>query len=443
MRRIPKKLLLFMTVFPFAVNLAAVDNAHFYKAPLLHRTPTTGWFDEAKNYENSDWLTKFDFTYAYGDSSTSWNHNGDTTSLLNTTGNHNMLYLMENVVVLPTVQHFATFLANAQINHWATNSTFGQLEFDGKFQIHDININLRQNLVSGFFFELLVPIRDVSIKDIHYIDLSPETGRFSKQTGEWRQFLNQFDTLLANYGYKPHATSYSTTDVGDISLNLGWQGIKKYGEEEEALEFLGFMLKAGVLFPSGKKDDVDYCFSVPTGYNGHWGINFNAQLDIGFNDWITVSAHGSATVFFDEDEEWHRMKTFSGQNGFIKLEKGKAEEEKGTLWHAGADIKFDHVGVGLSLLVGYSFNKQENDTLNPADKDKFDYTLVNADSALAGWEMHVLHFMADYDFSVHMSENSKWAPRISVFYNWPFDGESVFKTETFGGGLGIDVRWKI
>ena len=442
MRRSYRRLFLF-TVFLSIAELAAVDNAHFYKAPLLHRMSTTCWFEESRKYEVSDWLTKFDFTYAYGDSGTAWNQDGDTTLLLNITGNHNMLYLMENVSQIdPMYQHFANFFANAQINHWATNNNFGQLEFDGKFRINDFNINWRQNLVSGFFFELLVPIRDVTIKDIRYIDLSPETGRFSKQTGEWRQFLNQFDVILANYDYKPYATSYSATDLGDISFNIGWEGIKEY-KEEESLEFLGFMLKTGVLFPSGKTDDVDYCFSVPTGYNDHWGINFNAQLDMGINSWLSVAVHASATVFFDESEVWRRMKTFSKQNGFIKLEKGKAEEEKGSIWHIGADIKFDHVGIGLSLLVGYSFNKQENDTLNPVDKDRFDHVVVNSDSVLAGWEMHVLHFMADYDFSVHMNKKGKWAPRINIFYNWLFEGEGVFKTDMFGGGLGIDLRWKI
>ncbi len=436
-----RKLLLFITVLGLSLRLAAVDNAHYYKAANLHRTPTTGWFDGDMKYDNLDWMSKIDFTYGYGDAGSAWNNSGNTTSLLNTTGNHNMLYLMENVVVNPNEQHFADFFANAQTNHWATNNDFAQLDFDGKFEIHDFNINIRQNLSRNFFAELLIPIRDVSIKNISYKDLSPDTGRFSKQTGEWKQFLNQFNTLLGLYGYKPYDTKYSKTDLGDISFNLGWQGIKEY--KTGSVDFISFLAKLGVLFPTGADRDVDYVFSVPTGYDGQWGFNFGAQLEFCIKKVFTMSMHGGATMFFDESNEWRRLKTFELQNGFIKLEKGLVEEDKGTLWHLGADLKLDHVVKGFSLLVGYSFNRQENDKLTPNDSTKFTKSIVNSDSALDSWEMHVLHLMADYDFSVHMKKDYKYAPRISFFYNWPFDGKNAFKTDMIGGGLGLDIRWQI
>lgn len=441
--RIQSKKLLFLLITVFISSLKAVDNGHFYKAANLHKTPTTGWFDKEMKYDNLDWLSKLDFTYGYGDAGTAWDNDRHTTALLNSTGNHKMIYLMENVVVKPSEQDFATFLANAQINHWTTNCKFGELKFDGDFKIHDFNINFRQNFVKDFFAEILVPIRKVELRNICYKDLSPCTGRFSQQTGEWRQFLNQFNTILANYCYKPYNTEYSKTDFGDISFNLGWQGIKEYEEGDGDINFLSLLAKVGVLFPTGAPREVDYVFSIPTGYGDHWGINLAAQFEFSVKKIINISMHGSATLFFDKSDVWRRVKTFELQQGFIKLTKVKVTEDKGALWHLGADLKFDHIAGGLSLLVGYSFNARENDKLYPNDNMKYAGGIINTDTELNGWEMQILHCMADYDFSVHCKKNAKFAPRINFFYNWPFKGKSAFKTDMIGGGLGIDVRWEI
>ena len=136
------------------------------------------------------------------------------------------------------------------------------------------------------------------------------------------------------------------------------------------------------------------------------------------------------------------MKTFDKQSGYIKLAKGEAEEDLGNLWHLGLDAKFDHIVKGLSILAGYSYTHQEDTELNPKDTTYFARSLVNSDPTLASWYMHTLHLMLDYDFSVHM-KMKKWAPRLSLSYDYPFDGKNAFKTDLIGGSLGLDIRWKI
>ena len=433
-----KKLLLLLALVSATSGLRAIDNAHFYKAARLHRAPTTSWWDEAKKYNDHDWLTKFDFSYAYGDAGSCWDKTGRSAPLLNGTGNHDMLYLMQNV---PLVNPTNAIITNANnVNAALTFGTFGQLEFDGKFEIHDFNLDLRQNFVSGFFAEAHLPIRDVSIKNIGYKDLSP-AGNPAAGAWRWPIFLNQLDALLALYGLKAHNAKYSQTDVGDLSILVGWQGINEK-DENDTTRFLGLTLKGGILFPTGSKEKVDYVFSVPTGYNGHWGIPLSVELEAGFRKWLTLSVHASALFFIDDDNQQKRMKTFTKQQGYLKLAQGEAEEEKGTLWHIGADLKFDHVFKGLSLLVGYSYNRQEEDELLPKDTTNFDKSVVNSDPLLDGWYTHVLHLMLDYDFSVHMKDK-KWGPRLSVFYDYPFDGKNAFKTDMIGGGFGIDIRWKM
>jgi hypothetical protein len=134
------------------------------------------------------------------------------------------------------------------------------------------------------------------------------------------------------------------------------------------------------------------------------------------------------------------MQTSLLQNGYLKLMEGDAEVEKGSVWHLGFDVKADHVYRGLSALVGYSYNRQETDILTPKDTTYFNKTIVNTDSSFGSWQTHTLHFMLDYDFSVHRKA-SRWAPRINIFYNHPFYGKNAYKTWMLGGGFGIDFRW--
>ncbi|HBS47778.1 TPA: hypothetical protein DEO28_01900 [Candidatus Dependentiae bacterium] len=433
-----RKLLITILAVGLTTSAAAIDNAHFYKAAHLHRSSTTSVFDKVENYENYNWFTKLDLSYAYGDARSSWDKNGHTGSLLNRVGTHNMLYLFENVTKLSTFQYYADFFSMAVANHAGTNDNFGQLDFHGKFRIHDVNIDLRQNLVSKFFVNLQVPVRSVSVRSISYTDLSPDNGIYSKTTHEWIQFKNQLNTILNTYGYNSYGSKYEKTSFGDVSLLLGWEGDFKT-EGKDPIKF-NLTAKAGVLFPTGVKEKTNYVFSVPTGYNGHWAIPLFVQFDMIPNDWLTIDGQASAAFFFDKTMN-KRMKTFSKQQSDIRLAQGNAKEEKGTLWHLGTDIKFDHILKGLSALVGYSYNKQEKDTLTPKDSSLFDHSAVNSDSLIKGFTMHVIHFMVDYDFSVHMSD-SKWAPRLNVFYNYPFDGKNAFKTDMIGAGLGMDIRWK-
>ena len=221
LRIINKKLLLLLVILSLSKNLFPIDNAHFYKAPQLYKSSTTCWFDELEKYEVSDWFTKIDASYAYGSTSKCWNKEGHTAPLLNATGNYNMLYLMENVQNKPDQFNFATFLANAIVNHSKTNGTFGQLEFDGKFKIDEFNIDLRQNLVENFFIEAHLPIRHVKLHNINYTDKSPVTGIFSQQYWAWKQFKNQLNTLLSNYDLKAYDTPFSKTGFGAANLLVG------------------------------------------------------------------------------------------------------------------------------------------------------------------------------------------------------------------------------
>ncbi len=428
-------------------SLKARDNAHYFKSANLHRNPTACWFDDTRYYEIDDWAWKVEDDFMYGHASSGWDKNGNTANILNDTGAYDMKWVAENVPLTDVQIVYQNMINAFTIDSAAAlvvdpTTSFGELRFDGKFEMFENDYIVRKNLKKGFFVQAYVPVRSVKIKNISYTDMSAALGPFSQQTASWQQIKNNFDQILNEFGYKPHASAFSKSGLGDVSFLLGWQDVfTKRDDEDKDVYTLNLSVKAGVLCPTGERIKTDYIFSMPTGYNNHWGLSGAIELDLGVTSWLSIDMFGGFTWFFDDNNREVRMRTFNQQNGHIMLAKGIAKEEKGTLWYLGGDLKFDHIWKGLSATAGYSYNRQENDELTPENTNLFDKTAVNSNSMLNGWYTHVLHFMLDYDISVHMKKTTKWAPRVNLFYNMPLDGKNAYKTDVFGGGIGFDLLW--
>jgi hypothetical protein len=437
------KLMLALGLIATCVGLRATDNAHYYKSANLHRNPSTAWFDDLHYYEIEDWLQKIDSNIMYGDAGSCWDKNGHSTALLNSTGAYDLKWAAQNVQLTDNNNIYQNMINNfTQVNANGAPAEFGTLEFDGKFELWESNYQVRKNLKWGLFLEARVPMRSLKIKNISYVDKGPDRDPSEQFVGQWAQIKNNLDNILNEFGIKPYATEYSKAGLGDVSFLIGWEDVfEKRDDKGEDLLTLWLTARAGVLCPTGERVKTDYLFAMPTGYNDHWGITGSLELDMGVLPWLSIDLYGGFTWFFDDNHREMRMKTFSAQNGYILLAKGIAKEDLGTLWYLGGDVKFDHVWEGLSAIVGYSYNRQEDTDLTPQNTNLFDSAAANSDSRLDGWYTHVLHFMLDYDISLHMSKCTKWAPRVNVFFNLPVDGKNAFKTENYGAGLGIDMKW--
>ncbi|HLW73185.1 MAG TPA: hypothetical protein VKR54_03985, partial [Candidatus Babeliales bacterium] len=200
-----------------------------------------------------------------------------------------------------------------------------------------------------------------------------------------------------------------------------------------------YTFMAGILAPTGKKRDENKLFSLPTGYNGHWGFPLCAMASIGCYEWITVGGYLNSLFFVNTDRTM-RLKTDVTQNGIIKLACGDVSVHKGPLINTGLYFKADHVGHGFSFTTAYSFASQQKDHLTPKNPIMFDRTIINSDSTLAGWNMHTFNFALEYDFT---REGKKVGNRIGFFYNLQIAGAKTFNTNMTGGTYGIDISWFI
>lgn len=421
MRQRKNKAISFFLIMLVCPVTYTIDNAHFYRAPFFFGEP---------RFEKKG-LSSFDFAIAGGSTDKARNSDGQTTCLLNIYGLHNMHKLGSNVPYKD--KNNPADLTLILLSRITGRNNFGQLLFKGKFSTVEAPLMFTQNFKCGFFVQFYVPIRKLGLCNICSEDQSPTDDVCpNRNTFEWQAFLNFFDTILQNYYLT--IKNYKKTDAGDTTLLAGWTC--NY-EETEVLDFLDLTIKGGLLVPTGREKNENEPFDIPSGYNGHVGFPLRVDGALGSYDWLTIGGHLGMLLFGAKTKDI-RMKTDTRQNGFIKLAHGRARIDKGTIWEAGAYVKADHAARGLSLVIGYTFMNKYDDKITPCNTTIFDTATVNSDELFKGWNMHTVHFIAEYDFT---KENKCLGPRVGIFYNLQVGGKRVFKTSMAGGMFGLDIAY--
>lgn len=426
---------LIMAMLWMAHSAVAYDNAHFYRA--------TNFFFEPRL--DRKYLSSLDLAILSGSTDKARNRNQETVPLLDIYGLSNMHELGVGVpgkdlsnpldLILTQLALIPSRCSNKSCCNCVTGSEFATYSISGEFSTVEGIFSFIQNFKHGFFFQAYVPIRKLEIDNICFCDNSPSDGICPGiNTLMWEIFKAHFDEILARYNLSKE--SYSSTNVGDTSLFLGWT--HSY-QDTEVLDFVDVSLRLGVLIPSGVTTNPDLIFSLPSGYDGHVGAVVVADFAFGAFEWLTIGAHFDAIVFGDKTQNI-RLKTAPFQSGMIKLAKGEAKIDEGSILQAGAYVKADHFLRGLSLLAGYIFASKGSSEVTPCDPEKFPPSIANSDESLFGWKMHTLNFIVEFDFA---QQHSQFGPRIGAFYNWNMGGKRIFETSTAGGYFGLDMAWDI
>ena len=93
---------------------------------------------------------------------------------------------------------------------------------------------------------------------------------------------------------------------------------------------------------------------------------------------------------------------------------------------------------GISFLTGYSYSKQQPGSISPVDTNIFDPGIACCDAQWAGWKMHTIHILCEWDF---LKECGFFGPRLAFFGNIVVGGKRIFDTNIGGGMVGIDLIW--
>lgn len=414
--------------------LQGYDNAHFYRA--------TNFFLEPRL--DRDYLTTVDLFFQSGSTTKGINRNHDIVRSFDIWGTHDMHELAVGVPCKDLsnpldliIQQLSLYPSRCTTSNDATKKQykFATYSICAGFSITELYLSFAQNFKKGFFALLYFPIRRMKVDDISFCDISPKDATCPNiDTPIWQTFKNNFCDILDRYCLS--AEPISATNLGDISIDIGWT---HSFQQTEVLDFVDTTFKFGILIPSGEQKNENQIFSLPSGYGGHTGFEMSADLAFGAFDWLTLGSHFDALVFANKTKDI-RLKTGQAQSGIIKLAKGCAKVERGSQWMAGTYIKFDHFIRGLSLLCAYSFVNKGRDSVCPLDTEKFNVGIANGDEQLFGYKMSTINVQVEYDFS---QENRVFGPRIAAYYNIVVGGKRVIETNIGGANVGLEFAWDI
>jgi len=372
--------LLFICLY-LPLGISAFDNPHFYRATNMFLEPRI----------EHDFLSTFDATFASGSTHKSRNKEGSLVPLLDIYGTHPITIVDKEPMVV---------------------------SIGGTFNIREANLFFMQNFLRGFFLFTQLPIRHL------------KTDQFATVLSK-KSAIN-LRHLLTSLGLNPQP--FNATGAGDLTCSLGWT--HNY-QNTTTLDFIDMTCVLGILAPTGKKKNPDLLFSLPLGYNGHWGVPLSVKLSLGMYEWITLGI-STDLLFFLDNTEFLGLKTSTEQSNLILLLHDHVSVKKGFIWDTGVYVKADHFMYGLSFTFAYSYAGEQKTVLTPIDNIKLNKTIINSDQSLKKWNMHTLHFFAEYDFA---KQDSKIGPRVGFFYNYQIKGMRTFNTNMCGGSFGIDIAW--
>ncbi len=306
--------------------------------------------------------------------------------------------------------------------------------FKAVADVFEADFNWYQNFTCGFFTQFHFPMVIIRICPSGFVEDHVCCERPCKHyTPAWELPVNLLNPFLEQFDLSVRRTDKAA--ASDSTLFLGWS----YTYEDTCyIDFIDTTIKTGVLFPTGRKADVNDIFSIPYGYNGHWGFPLSWDISLGMYDWLTFGYHADA-VFFLRRKQCIRMRTpEEASTGLIVLGKGQATVKHGIVWRMGTYIKADHFYNGASILLAFAYEQRNRNVVEPCNTNEFNRAQVNRDNRFQKWARSLVIFQGEYDFA---KDDSTVGTRIGFFYNLEMTGLRVFNINTGGGYLGIDVNW--
>lgn len=247
-----------------------------------------------------------------------------------------------------------------------------------------------QNFARGFFVGCYVPFRTIHLYNFPQVSAyNPLQHRECMQRG-----------------------------MGDFACSLGWT--YNY-EETQKIDFVDIAVQAGVALPTSKPTLGYDLFDIALGYEGRTGYFFIVDGTCGALDWLTCGAHVQGLFF--EQQPVQRTILTPKPDGSISNACACVPTHQNAAWVIGLFTKADHIILGFSCTLGYSF------TYKGPQFVKTNGPIING-SRYYPWSMHTIHLELDYDLATY---SNPYAPRVGVAYNKAVGGKNVYDTSLWGG----------
>ena len=333
------------------------------------------------------------------------------------------------------------------------------LSFSGEYRQIDLVVQAVQNIGSGLFVHIILPFKNQKLKRItaepllsseqygvkgdftalerykKFVDMvTDEVTVTEPSANDWTASLNR---VLEDAGINCLYKDFDVGGLGDIQFLLGWGGEQKF--DHKITKYVEGTFRFGLLAPVGKTSMIDRPFTLPFGSEHHWAMVGRGQGEFGLG-YCALGASFGSTIFFPKRYQL-RLPTNSDERGWIRLKKNSVRVDRGSMWDANGYVKGFYDPYGLSIWMGLSYHAQGTTSFDdPYDPVTFSKAHLLDDPRTTKWHHYMLHW--GFAFDAKKICTKKITPLIMCTYDFSLAGQQAWKTNVFGGALGIYCEWR-
>lgn len=283
---------------------------------------------------------------------------------------------------------------------------------------------------------------------------SIEPGGDIKDSDLITQYLMEPEKRIAiskELGYKNQFREFCTTEFEDTHVQAHWTYPFSFRDEDDVhvVNFIPY-LAIGAWLPTGRSQDPDVIFSLPTGNDGFTGLTLEAALNFAFADYdgnqdaptLQASVGSGITLFDSRETSRMRVPTSCFQVGVIPWH-ASVKRRQGTTWNIYTTLQALNYISSLSFYGSYVYTRHENDNIQLSDDDCPDdcpadcAVLPNGERAQCFlpkvleqrsiWRSQVVH--AGFDYAV--TDNLSFGFSVQAY----LAGRRVFRPTTVMGAV--------
>ncbi len=224
---------------------------------------------------------------------------------------------------------------------------------------------------------------------------------------------------------------HQETTLEDTFLQLYYKSCYKvYDEDDELQVSLIPYIAAGLWVPTGKEENPDSAFSLPTGNNGFWGITADGAFNFDLPGSIQFGFGGGIAYFFDRNLQDQRIANHELQQGVFPW-KADIRKEPGLIWHLDASMyapKFlDHFSISLDFV--YLRHNSDKITMQESDVARNAYFVPSVNEENSKWYATILQGGLEYEFNNGLQLGFGFQAHLS--------GRNVYRDNTVMGTISF------
>ncbi len=309
----------------------------------------------------------------------------------------------------------------------------------GHFKVNGkLDLDFALAFAARFFFKndwslgIYLPVYKMDMRDVVFED---QTQNITDDDFRVKAFLtNNFVENVKNLSGGLDLRDWHRSGVGDLTVLLRW--FRDFYQHKPFLKNVRINFRSGLIIPTGKRTDEDKIFAIPFGNDGAFAIPFAVGLDATLGKYVKLGLDVELTHIFGNTRA-RRIKTDEDQTELILLKKTQVHRDFGLTQRFDLYVQFYRFLKGFSFKVGYQFKKHGDDEF-ALKTNAFSQKVANTASRIREWTMHHIITNTSYDFCVHLNDDSRVRPQLSIFTRFPFNGKLVAVVPTVGATFSID-----